>query len=605
MDAENVAAQEVNIVDSCKEDEYALPIKPIDNGVAMPAVEENSKNGDFSSKRKSPISLSSLSWYVAKVKANHEAMAKKLMKNLDEPIEIWVPGLKDVDADNGAIANTDKYHIYGFVFFRFLPYDKDCDKRGQTIINVQNKKNTSSDMVKKGIFRKVISISYIRDILKIPGENTYAPIPAYQIERFRRIVENTNHPVVIVDEMLSKGQTVRFLDEKYKDIVGKVESTSDSEPYIYIVLDYLGCAKVKVKREMIEPIYVDDKKKKKEKKKTDTVVNDRTIQTNDWLTLHSTNDVMPVDKQYIQFANSILSYLENGTIGIPRDKRKSLALSVACYVEDKRSHLRLFASFVAAFRQKKEHFHPIELLINSTPNEDQKKSFMADYSPTKINAIDLAYLLMLHSDWADKDVDFIMSQGTRLGLSLRNLGCEKLQCNSVYADERRNLLLDGWQGLKHFLYWLVNGNHYLSRNEKQESIATILSDNFTMWGGVNPLYFTLTFARKSKVGDDIVSNIEKLKVLPPTRYDVLDDDYGDEFNKLTKKNRKKKRFLLKRTGTSHTSKQYPVLYDEISTRKYIVGETYICQLANYGKYWYLLTPPMQSIEANDPTSQVF
>lgn len=299
--------------------------------------------------------------------------------------------------------------------------------------------------------------------------------------------------------------------------------------------------------------------------------------------------MMSVDKQYVTFANSILSYLDNGAIGVPYEKRRPLALTLTCYVEDKRSRLRMFSSFVAAFRQKKEYIHPIQQLMKSLTKE-QLDTFMADYSPTKINAIDLCYFLLLYHDFGKLKTEEKLPIGSRLYGVLQNLGCDKLQRNTLYADVLRNLLLEGWHGFKKFLLWVANGPHYLWKKEEKVTVATILGDKFTLSNDINPLYFTLTYARKSKVGSDIVTAIEKLKILPLTRYDVLDDDFGDEYNKLTTKDRKKKHFLLKRTGTSHTSKKYPIIYDEISTRKYIVGETYKCQLAHYGNDWYLLAP---------------
>lgn len=595
MRADSVKGQKVEIVGTGDKTDKMMPIKPIDNSVAVPLNEGKTKNADFSSNKVHSIPLSSLCWYVAKVKANHERMAKIAMKALEEPIEIWVPGLREVDKDNGNIKRTERYHIYGFVFFRFLPY---LQKEGVTRFSneFQSQKDTDKDSVREDIFRNILSISYVRDILKIPGERRYAPIPAYQIERFRRMVEYAHHPVVIVSEMVSKGQKVRFVNDEYKDIVGVVESISDNEAYLYVVLDYLGCAKMKVRKEMVEPIDDRDDLKGRKKPKSLNANGNRTICEDDWLALHPYNEMMPVDQQYLLFAKSILSYLDNGTIDIPYEKRKSLALSLACYIEDKRSHLRLFSTLVATLRQKKKYFHPVELLTNKPITNGKKEALMADYSTTKINALDLSYLLLLHSDRNTKDIDFFVSQGIRLCLALHNMGCGKLKGNSLYADERRSLLLNGWRGLKRFLLWIANGPHYLSHQEGEASIATILSDGYTQWDSINPLYFTLTFARKTKVGDDIVNNVEGLKVMPLTQYDVLGDDVVDKTKTGKRSNTQHNRhtFLLKRTGSSHTSKRYPVVYDEISTRKYVVGATYTCQLANYGENWFLLTPPVKS-----------
>lgn len=589
MDAENVAVQGVNAVDSCKNTDDVVPVEPLTgSGEAVSEADEKSKNGEFSSKYNKSIPSYSLCWYVATVTVGKEDKVEKLMNNLKEPIEVWMPGIKKMDKDNLNAIRAYKFDIHSFVFFRFRPFAPKEELPKQYSGDFQCDKYTNSETVRKEIFNNILSISSVQGILKIPGENTYAPIPAYQINRFRKMLKDGGQFVELVDGMISKGKKVVFTG-KYQGLEGVVDSISDNEQYVYILIDYLGCAKIKVERGMVELAKdIKDERNKNEGKK---IAINRTITDKDWLALHPYDDMMPVDKQYVAFANSILSYLGNGTFDIPFDKRKPLALTLACYVEDKRSRLRLFSSFVAALRQKKERIHPIEKVLKPLSKE-QLDASMADYSPTKINAIDLCYILFLYHDFGKLKTEEKLALGTRLCSVLHNLGSDKLQRNNIYADECRNLLLEGWYGFKKFLHWIVNGRHYLWQEKEEVSVATILGTDFTLSNGINPLYFTLTYARKSKVGSDIVSNIVKLKILPSVRYDVLDDDVGDEVNKSIKKDRKKKRFQLKRTGKSHTSKKYDVSYDEISKRNYIVGETYKFRLASYGKDWYLLTPPI-------------
>lgn len=568
----NVAAQTVNAVDSSENSASEVPVTlTTGKGEAVSEGGENFKNGDFSSNPiKSTPPSSSSCWYVATVTVSNEVKAERLISNLGLPIEVWLPNFRKVYRDNSGYATSYRFNLYSFLFFRFLP--------------------SSKEDVKRTIHKNILPISCVTGILKKPGDSEYAPIPAYQVDRFRQMLKDGGQLIEILDGSITKGKRVRFKN-KYQGLEGIVDSVSDNEQYVYIQIDYLGCAKVKVKKGMIELYESHDAIQRAESLNSEKKITvSRTITDADWLALHPYVEMMPVDRQYLAFANSLLSYLDNGTLGVPFDKRKPLALTLACYVEDKRSRLRLFASFVASLRQKREYLHPIEQLIPSLPIE-QLDALMGDYSPTKINAIDLCYFLLSCHDFSKLKTEEKLALGSRLFNVLRNLGSDKLQRNSIYADDRRRLLLEGWSGFKKFLHWLVNGPHYLWQEEAKSTIATILSDSFTLSKGVSPQYFTLTFARKSKLGSDIVSDIEKLKVLPSALYDVLDDDYGDELGKLTRKDRKKKRFQLKRTGTSHTSKEYPIVYDDISTRKYIVGETYRCQLAHYGNGWYLLSTP--------------
>lgn len=529
-----------------------LPVNGTGSGVAVPSSNQNSEKRDFST--------APTYWYVARVKSYQGKHVRRYLRNKSLPIDVWIATQSIESKWTDRTKKVERYHFPSYLFFKMQ----------------------TNDVNEKLVFREVCATPYVYSLLTAPGESEPAKIPDRQIMMFRQMLSDELRPVSIVGNVLCKGDKVRVTGiDHMRDVEGYVEKLSPNEANIYVTIGHLGYATLKIERKYLTPI-VEKSTEKREKPAKPAA--DIKITAEDWLALHPYHEMMPADRQYVAFANGIVEYLASPLLRIYREKRKHLALRLASYVEDKRSGLCLFTTFVALTRKEKK-FHPVADLLAEQVCDEDIEVFMADYNPKSVNAIDLCYFLFF--TYNDKNISpaELFTQGTRICKALKNMGCAKWPENELYVEDTRKLLLSGeWRGLKHFLLWVACGRHYLSPQGQAESLSTIISSEFKAWGGVNPLAFALTFVRKSRLGNETVKSIESVKVIKPTEYDVIDDDYAEGESV----GRKNKRFVLKRTGSGHNSTQYAIRNDEVSTTKYAVGEICTCQLVRYGDEWHIV-----------------
>jgi len=358
MDANgNVMPQEYIAADT-KIERNGMPVNGIGSGVAVSGDNEISKNPDFPTV--SPC------WYVAKVKAYQGKNVKRYMRKRALPIEAWIATQSVESQWTDRMKEVEKYHFPSYVFFKF----------------------TTEGVNLKRVFSEICTVPYVCGILTAPGESEPAKIPDRQIRMFRQMLSDKHRVVSFVKEKLCKGDRVRVAGlENMEGVEGEVENVSDNESNIYVTIDYLGYATLRIKRKYLMPL--NEPTAKKTSKPTRPNGDSKIVATN-WLALHPYNEMMPVDEQYLAFANGIAQYLGNPLLRIPKEKRNPLAWRLAAYVEDKRSGLRLFSTFVALTRKGKK-LHPIENLLAEDVGKEKMAGFMADYSPKSINANDLCY----------------------------------------------------------------------------------------------------------------------------------------------------------------------------------------------------------------------
>lgn len=501
--------------------------------------------------------LAPLRWYVALVRANCETQTEKLIASLQLPVSVWVPRQRVMSQWSDRMKMVDKYYIHNYVFFHFSP------------------DTAATPRQKAQSFSKIRSISHVYGLLEAPGANVPASIPNYQVEKFKLMLSERNNPVSIVPGMVAKGEKVRVKSGNLCGLEGNVEYVSRNEAKIFVTLDILGCAVVAIDPKLL--VKVKDNEGGGSKHRSGQLAA-HTLDESDWLNLHPYSEMLPSDIQYLSFANAILSFLEKQSVTLSRVRRQALALTMAGYVEDKRSNLCLFTSLVAASRRTFGIAHPVESLFAVEVSDEKMEEYMSGYNPNKLNAIDLSYLLLSNGYGRGETPDFVIGQSRHFVAALRKMGCEQLPANPLYAEGRRVLIAQNdWRGFKRFLLWLHNGRHYLSSSSYD--LETLLSADAS-WRGVNPIYWALTFARKLRIDDGVVENIKGLKILPKASYEVVTPS-GHPLGS----------FLFRAIEGRHTT--YEIAYDEISTGRYTQGEVYSCRLVRFARRWYLLTPPVR------------
>lgn len=106
--------------------------------------------------------------------------------------------------------------------------------------------------------REIVHLPYIkRFMVNIAGEKQsgirpVAFIPDDQMAKLRRMLDDSEEPVVIDPRPIPLGAKVRINGGKLAGLEGNVLETSDGNTCFVIRVDLLGCAKVNIARDMLD-----------------------------------------------------------------------------------------------------------------------------------------------------------------------------------------------------------------------------------------------------------------------------------------------------------------------------------------------------------------
>lgn len=108
--------------------------------------------------------------------------------------------------------------------------------------------------------KEIVYLPYIkRFMVNIAGvpQNSHRPvavIPDYQMHSLMRMVNDAESEVSIESHPLHLGERVRVNGGKLVGLEGNVWEESDGSTSLVIMIDILGCAKVTIARDLLEPI---------------------------------------------------------------------------------------------------------------------------------------------------------------------------------------------------------------------------------------------------------------------------------------------------------------------------------------------------------------
>lgn len=88
----------------------------------------------------------------------------------------------------------------------------------------------------------------------VHGHRPVAIIPDDQMATLRRMVEQAESPVSVGARPLHLGERVRVNGGKLVGLEGRVYREADGNTNLVVAIDILGCAMVKIARDLLDPI---------------------------------------------------------------------------------------------------------------------------------------------------------------------------------------------------------------------------------------------------------------------------------------------------------------------------------------------------------------
>lgn len=89
-------------------------------------------------------------------------------------------------------------------------------------------------------------MSFIRSLLRSPGQKKPAAIPDWQMDLFRFMVDRAASPVELNARLFNKGDSVKVVRGPLKGLSGFIALDADGKSRVCINIDSLGCASVEI-----------------------------------------------------------------------------------------------------------------------------------------------------------------------------------------------------------------------------------------------------------------------------------------------------------------------------------------------------------------------
>lgn len=488
-------------------------------------------------------------WYVALVRTNCEQKTSDIIGQFDSGhrVNVWVPNQKVIDKKG---QETYRLDIHGYVFFH-LP------KQGER--NARTRYET---------LRKICSISYVYGLLTDPMTQSAARIPNLQVQRLKDMLNDFRYPTILMTSMVQKGLRVKVVSGTLAGVEGTVADISKEKSRIYIAFDCLGCAVTVIDTSLVVPVN-NDKDERGETNKH------RQVSMEEWLMQHPYREALSDDRLYVHFANSLIKVLADPQLGIPLVKRKQLAQSLTSYIEDKRTHLGLFADFVEM--RYKGMIHPLQAFYEENSDIDKIEEYMENYDSKKVNVIDLMYFLQNNYNGKPHSLDDIHGKARLLMDKIEQLDYTHLPLNSLYATTLCDLLQNrGLKGLKRLMEWIAQRFNYFSYGTFPVPDFRHIFCSYPQVANNEPLSIALQLSKRLKAKIAATRKIEAMLNAPVTSYKVV-GCY------------KKAIHLMGEDG-----KRLIVYLDEISGSYFAIGERYECKLIEIEENkWYMLKSPLK------------
>lgn len=94
--------------------------------------------------------------------------------------------------------------------------------------------------------KEIEKLSFVYRLLRAPGDCKPAKIPCEQMDQFKFLLGNCDSEITLESLEIKKGDRVRIVRGNLKGLEGFITGISDSKSKVSIVIDYIGCASIKI-----------------------------------------------------------------------------------------------------------------------------------------------------------------------------------------------------------------------------------------------------------------------------------------------------------------------------------------------------------------------
>jgi len=169
-------------------------------------------------------------WYVARVRTCCEKKAEEVLSKLG--FIVWVPTQKVVRQWRDRRKIVESIVIPSLVFFR---------------AKCKSNENTNAQ------FRRVKEVTYVYNILTMPGGSKPTPIPDAQIDQLKYMLFYADSPITFEEgRKFKKGDKVVVVRGKLKGFKGLVHQEPDGRTHLFVAVDFLGCATMEISAEDVK-----------------------------------------------------------------------------------------------------------------------------------------------------------------------------------------------------------------------------------------------------------------------------------------------------------------------------------------------------------------
>ncbi|MCD8394040.1 MAG: UpxY family transcription antiterminator [Bacteroidales bacterium] len=162
-------------------------------------------------------------WFVARVQVNCERRSAQKINALG--IETFVPTQTELHQWSDRRKKIERVVLPLLVFFR-------------------------TDEARA---REIERLSFVKSLMRAPGESKIASIPDDQIDRFKFMLGNADSDVTI-SQRVQKGDKVRIARGKLQGLEGIVTLASENRSQVSIAIDYIGYASITISKSDLELI---------------------------------------------------------------------------------------------------------------------------------------------------------------------------------------------------------------------------------------------------------------------------------------------------------------------------------------------------------------
>lgn len=177
-------------------------------------------------------------WHVAIVRSSCEKVVRDAINKLQNgDVESWIAVQLEMHKWSDRMKKVERMVLRNYVFFR---YPKDAEAK---------------ELAKRPPFKDILSMKNVFGLLTAPGSSQPAIIPAYQMERFRKILDEANSKVeVVTDDKIKLGDHVQVVKGQFKGLDGYITKDPQGNGKLYVAIDYLGYASMTIDEGMVKPL---------------------------------------------------------------------------------------------------------------------------------------------------------------------------------------------------------------------------------------------------------------------------------------------------------------------------------------------------------------